>query len=86
MTSQSTSKSNETIKQPYWGRIVESCEEKIKEKFKEYENSWEVTSDSEFWKQRVQGEVDELKEKLWQFPDELKVMKECVDVINICAI
>ncbi len=76
---------SETIKQPYWNRLVEECKNKIEKKFKEYENSWEYTTDSEFWKKRLQDEVNELKEKLWQFPDELKVMKECVDVINICA-
>lgn len=76
---------NKIIKQPFWDRIVENCEEKIKEKFKEYGNNWEYTTDSEFWKKRLQGEVDEVKEKLWEFPDELKLMKECIDVINICA-
>ena len=52
---------SETIKQPFWNRIVEECENKIEEKFKEYKNSWEYTSDSEFWKKRLQDEVNELK-------------------------
>jgi len=66
------------IEQPIWDRLIEECKNKVEEKFVKYGNSWkeETRFDSKFWKQRLQEEVNELKEKLWNYPDDQKVMKE----------
>jgi len=74
--------------QPYWNRLVEECKNKIMEKFPEYGNSWveQLFLNPEFWLKRLEGEVEELKPYL-QIHDGNRdvIMKECVDIINICA-
>ena len=78
---------SKVIEQPIWNRLIEQCKNKIEMKYKKYGNSWKGDSgfNSEFWKKRLQDEVDELMEKLWKYPDDIKVMNECIDVVNIVA-
>ena len=73
----------EKCKQPGWARITEHASKKIEKKFKQYKNSWVEYYDPDFWNQRLQGEVDEVKE-LSDLEYEEK-MDELIDVINICA-
>jgi len=75
-------KKQEKCKQPAWDRIVEDCKEKIENKFSEYGNSW-VDNFIFNWKNRLQGEVNEV-EQLSDLSQEEKI-DELEDVINICA-
>lgn len=69
--------------QPYWKVIQEFCENKILKKYPEYGNSWKHLFDDNFWNNRLQNEVDEVKENS-SFSQEARI-EELIDVINVCA-
>ncbi len=68
---------------PYWGQIQNLCGLKIKQKFPQYGNSWKECFDDNFWNQRLQGEVNEVKEV--SSLDQDRRISELIDVINVCA-
>ena len=70
-------------KQPYWKVIQEMCEGKISKQFPKYNNSWKDNHWSDFWNQRIQCEVNEVKEISGLSQEER--IAELVDVINVCA-
>lgn len=71
------------ISQPYWKIIQEMCEDKIEKKYPEYGNSWKDNHWTDFWNQRLQGEVDEVRGKSGL--DQEGRIDELVDVINVCG-
>lgn len=73
-------KENTKCHQPHWKAIQDMCKRKIKEKYPEYGNSWLTEFSYEFWNQRLQSEVDEVKE---DYSDNR--IEELIDVINVCA-
>ena len=83
-----TSSSNCQIEQPFWNRILEDCKKKNVEKHKHYGNSWkeEMFYEHKFWSKRLEEEYNEVQELLKIYGvDQQKLMKECIDLINICA-
>ena len=70
----------EIIEQPYWSYISSMCKIKIAKKYSEYKNNWKFTGSLKFWNEKLQEEVDEVKEKC-----DYDRIEELLDVINICA-
>ena len=71
---------NKRCLQPHWKVIQDMCKRKIEAKHPKYGNSWKTTWSYEFWNQRLQSEVDEVK---IEYSDNR--IDELIDVINVCA-
>ncbi len=64
---------------PDFKTIVMNCKKKIDEKFYQYGNSWVNFTDDEFWKKRLQGEINEI----WKAKTPEQMKSEIVDAINV---
>lgn len=64
---------------PEFNKIIDSCRDKILEKFPQYGNTWEMCYDSKFWRGRLETEIKEI----WRSERPLEMKREIVDVINV---
>lgn len=75
------------IKQPDWEDIVMLCQEKIRERYIEYGNSWteENSKDSiKFWKDNLERELKKTIESL-NLQEHREILSNATDLMNVCA-
>lgn len=66
---------------PNFIEIMHQCQQKMEESFPKYGNSWLHFNGLEFWKKRLDGEIDEV----WKAKTFEDYQKEIQDAINILA-
>lgn len=66
---------------PNFDQITKDCKKKIDESFIDYGNSWKYNSDDDFWKIRIQNEIDEI----WESENPKQMEKEIIDAVNVLA-
>lgn len=71
----------ESVVYPNYDSLVRKAKRKLEENFQEKSNSWIDFTDINFWKEKLQEEVDEI----WEAEDWEEMDMEIADVLNIIA-
>jgi len=66
---------------PDFVEIIFNCKEKMKETFVKYGNSWLHFNGLKFWKDRLDGEINEI----WKAKTYEEYQKEIIDAINVLS-
>ncbi len=66
---------------PDFVEIIFKCQEKMKETFPKYGNSWLYFNGLKFWKKRLDGEIDEI----WKAKTFAEYQKEIIDAVNVLS-
>lgn len=69
------------VKYPNFSNIVKRSRKKIHKKFFSYGNSWVNETDDEFWKGRLQKEINEI----WRAKTPEQMKEEIIDAINVLS-
>ena len=66
---------------PNFVNIANKCQEKMRETFHKYGNSWLRFNGLSFWKKRLDGEIEEI----WKAETFEEYQKEIIDAINVLS-
>ena len=70
-----------TITYPDFIKIMNKCKDKMKVTYLKYGNSWLKYQGLKFWKNRLDGEIDEI----WKAKTFEEYQKEIIDAINVLS-
>ena len=70
-----------SIQLPNFIIIANKCQEKMRETFHKYGNSWLHFNGLKFWKNRLDGEINEI----WKAETFEEYQKEIIDAINVLS-